>query len=435
MAITAIGSLTGGWTLHAGDPPTIKSSPADTVLIAGADFKLTVDVSGDDPMEYQWFRGGQPVAGATDDELMLRDVTPSDAGEYSVSMTNPYGSVVSIPAEIQVLPFLIKTQPAAQIAEAGDDPRLQVEVQGESPFSFQWFRNEAPVTGATGTKLELKDVMLSDDAIYRVRVTNPYGTIESAPAHLQIVQAPVILEHPGGASVAEGDAVTLSVQAIGTPAPQFQWFREGKSIAGATATDHRIAAISPAEAGKFKVRVSNPYGSTDSQECIVRVIPAPVILAQPESQSVRVGVDVSFSIDINLNPAPACQWFFNGEPMAGEHGLSLRVNDVEPWHAGVYTVSVENAAGQALSEPAVLSVDISEVVARIDNQPNGDDILAGGDVTFEIKTAGVAPLDIQWRHNGVDIPGATSAKPSSKGFTYTRPAFTPPGWPIDTAAR
>lgn len=60
--------------------------------------------SGSWPLSYQWQLNGTNIPGATSNTLVIPAVFASDAGEYSVIVTNPYGSRV-ISAQLAVIDF------------------------------------------------------------------------------------------------------------------------------------------------------------------------------------------------------------------------------------------------------------------------------------------------------------------------------------------
>jgi hypothetical protein len=58
----------------------------------------------------------------------------------------------------------------------------------------------------------------------------------------------------------------------------------------------------------------------------------------------------------NWFPAPACQWFFNGSPMAGETGPTLLVNEFSGGKVGTYSVWMSNYVGTATRDVANLAL-------------------------------------------------------------------------------
>ncbi len=101
-------SVTSGMVTVQVQPPSILpsvTSPASvTESLAGNQVILAVDVQGDQPLTYRWFKGETAVSpptvisGVTDPDvrLVLRSAVATDSGEYHVELTNPVGAVSNI---------------------------------------------------------------------------------------------------------------------------------------------------------------------------------------------------------------------------------------------------------------------------------------------------------------------------------------------------
>jgi hypothetical protein len=79
-------------------PPMITIQPISQTVIQGTNvtFSVTVSTNSDLPLSYQWyFNAANLLAGATNASLTLENVEPTDAGGYSVVITNLEGSVTS----------------------------------------------------------------------------------------------------------------------------------------------------------------------------------------------------------------------------------------------------------------------------------------------------------------------------------------------------
>ncbi len=89
--------------------PAILSAPIDQILMAGATASFSVAATGTAPLNYQWLKNGTPISdnadisGATSTNLVLRHLSPADAGPYSVLVRNGAGSTNSAPATLRVL--------------------------------------------------------------------------------------------------------------------------------------------------------------------------------------------------------------------------------------------------------------------------------------------------------------------------------------------
>lgn len=91
--------------------------------------------------------------------------------------------------------------------------------------------------------------------------------------------APTITVQPvPQTTVNAGAAVTLSVVADGTPAPTYQWFRNGIEIAGnasALTATLNLTGVQPAVSGSYTVLVANSAGSVISEVAELTVIGDP----------------------------------------------------------------------------------------------------------------------------------------------------------------
>ncbi|HEV2208669.1 MAG TPA: GH25 family lysozyme [Verrucomicrobiae bacterium] len=84
--------------------------------------------------------------------------------------------------------------------------------------------------------------------------------------------APVLLSSPTNFVAVEGGAAAFAVQASGLPPLAYQWFFNGSSISGATASTYTIANAQLGAAGSYTVTVSNSYGSFSSASAFLAVV-------------------------------------------------------------------------------------------------------------------------------------------------------------------
>lgn len=75
--------------------PVISVPPESQTLTLGSTVILRVEATGTGPFTYQWFKNGEPIAGATGTSLTLGNITGFDAGNYSVTVSNSAGSTTS----------------------------------------------------------------------------------------------------------------------------------------------------------------------------------------------------------------------------------------------------------------------------------------------------------------------------------------------------
>jgi hypothetical protein len=83
------------YTLNVYVPPGVNPPAAASVVFGTAGFTLTMSATGSEPLYYQWRFNGVDIAGANSATLSIALGTLTNAGNYDVVISNPYGSVTS----------------------------------------------------------------------------------------------------------------------------------------------------------------------------------------------------------------------------------------------------------------------------------------------------------------------------------------------------
>lgn len=84
-------------------PPTLVSSLADQAPTFGDAVQWTVNVAGTGPFTYQWSLNGVLLAGQTNANLSLANVSSAQAGIYTVTISDPYGSQITDTAVLSLI--------------------------------------------------------------------------------------------------------------------------------------------------------------------------------------------------------------------------------------------------------------------------------------------------------------------------------------------
>ena len=87
--------------------PQITSQPRSESATVGFTARFSVTATGTPAPTYQWQLNGTAIAGATGATLTVSPVKDSDAGTYTVVVTNAVGSVTSSPATLTVIPATV----------------------------------------------------------------------------------------------------------------------------------------------------------------------------------------------------------------------------------------------------------------------------------------------------------------------------------------
>ena len=86
--------------IDAGSVPTIITPPINQTVSSGKQTTLTVLANGSQPLRFQWKLNGQNIVGATNTSYVITSMQKANAGAYTVTISNTYGSITSGVAEL-----------------------------------------------------------------------------------------------------------------------------------------------------------------------------------------------------------------------------------------------------------------------------------------------------------------------------------------------
>jgi hypothetical protein len=115
--------------------PLINPGPVGRAVKVGTNTTFTVGASGTPPLSYQWKFYNTNIVGATGTAYSIVSVAWSNAGQYSVTVTNSAGSASSAPALLTVLPaspshidsILLLPDGTVQLTGSGDAGNYTIE--------------------------------------------------------------------------------------------------------------------------------------------------------------------------------------------------------------------------------------------------------------------------------------------------------------------
>jgi hypothetical protein len=176
----------------------------------------------------------------------------------------------------------------------------------------------------------------------------------------------------------------------------------------------------------INVRLSDgaPYVDVLTLFRDINYVQPPSIVSQSGGGDVNVGDTASFSVTASGDAPLSYQWKKDGSNIGGATSSTYSFVTTSTSDSGGYACTVTNSAGSATSSALILSVSEPGVAPTITLTSGGGTINAGDTASFGVAADGTAPLYYQWRKNGSNISGATSATYSftaseSDSGTYT----------------
>jgi hypothetical protein len=297
----------------------------------------------------------------------------------------------------------ISLQPNGQTVTAGQTATFSVLASGTAPFSYQWRKNTANISGAMSASYTTPAAMVADNAAkFDVVVSNSAGSVTSAQATLTVNAAPVgpsITMQPANQTVTAGQTAAFSVVATGTAPLSYQWRKNTANIGGATAASYTTPATTSADnAAKFDVLVTNSVSTVTSTQATLTVNAAPVaptITTPPANQTVTAGQTATFSVLASGTAPLFYQWQKNAADITNATAASYTTPVTTTADSGsLFRVMVSNSAGSVSSTSAALTVNpgtsnssVDVITYHYDNGRSGQNLNETSLTPANVKSA------------------------------------------------
>ena len=345
-------------TLNVNAAPSLSAQPSSQTVLQGASVTFSASVSQGSSLTYQWKKNGTNISGATSSSYTIASAQTSDAGSYSVQVTNACGSITSNSGvlDVQFAPSISSQPDANLIVNQGQTINLSVSAGGNPAPSYQWRKDGTNIPGANSANLIIANAQGSNAGSYTVVVTNSAGSITSNTSTVDVIVPPSSVTINTPTPVCAGGAVNFHATVNGGTSPlTYAWFKNSAS-AGLNSADYNFTAALSDNNASVQVNVSNSAGNVSSNTAIVTVYTTPAITSQPASVNATEGNNVTFSVIATSGAALTYQWRKNGTAIGGATAASYTITNVQTSDAGSYSVQVTNTCGNVVSNSATLSV-------------------------------------------------------------------------------
>ena len=370
-------------------PPRIVVQPIAQTVDPEATITFRVEATGTAPLNYQWRKSGVKILHETKPQLVLKKVDADDHGSYSVLVTNVAGSVLSNSGLLKVNDVVpsITRQPEGATVNPGSRITFVVSAKGTKPLTFQWEKDGDMIEDERSNELTIQSVGEKDEGVYSVGISNVAGGVTSNPASLFVNNPPVIKVQPEGQEIFPDEEFKIRVVAEGTPPLNYEWYKNGTKISGATSSVFSISSVSESDQAVYWATVSNMAGSVTSEAAALGAIDLPpVILQHPENQEVTPGAGVRFYVSASGTAPLLYQWKKDGQLLEGKTNKNLFIDQVKQSDEGGYSVEVSNDTKITIaSDAATLVVRDPPVIIR---HPESKTSKLSEQVEFSVEVEG-----------------------------------------------
>ena len=327
---------------------------------------------------------------------------------------------------------IILGHPQSQTVDPADLVTFTVSVHPMGgPFTYQWRKDGADISGETNQSYAIGSAQESDEASapgYTVLVSNAGGDTESSAATLTVRDAPVVsgvtIDPPSGL-VAVGAPASFTVQLSAGDGPfTYQWYfddgggpvalTDGGTISGSQAETLDISAAALSDEGDYSCEVSN--WATDTSGPATLLVGGDILTfdpAYPEDIKRYLDETASFTVVVNDGVPPlSYQWYDDSKALIPDAtDATFAIDPVAGDDAGAYECEVTDQRDTYTSPSATL--EVGEALA-ITADPVGGEYITEESHTFSVETTGgFPPLMYQWQKDGEDVG------PDSSEFALT----------------
>ncbi|XP_075253986.1 muscle M-line assembly protein unc-89-like isoform X3 [Convolutriloba macropyga] len=390
-------------------PAFISELLQPPVVKVGQDVTLEIIVKGVPDPEVRWLKDDEPVdlkrcQVSRDDgkcTLQLKQVNPSDEGEFSIVAENPAGRaqctcqlLIDDSSNAPIFTERLTTQEIEQ----GQPLELQVTVRAHPEPKVTWYLNDEPFKPSVGDsvcqegpryKCSIKSVTPEMSGKIAVVAENDRGKATSS-AELIVTApqiAPTFEKKLDGHVIKQNEPLHFHCVISGQPTPQVVWSLNGVivQIDGHRITERRIGInyylvindVGPQDAGIYSCTAENGVGkAVSTAEVFVDVgdtsesPPGPSFPKPLTPTSLSEGAQLMLLCKVDPKAAPMdLFWCRDGEPINPEDErvivevsddwwVRLLIDEVEQSDAGLYSCVAVNETSRTTTEAKV------QVIAR-----------------------------------------------------------------------
>ena len=399
--------------------PVVIQDPTGQNVLSNASVTLSCQAVGIPLPQYYWKLNGTAVG--TGSNYVISSASKANQGYYTCTASNSQGTATSGQAALTVgNPARILQQPVDTLAVLGGSATFSV-ILDTTGYTYQWYFNSTPISQATNSTLTLANIQNSNMGLFSVKAAFGGNSLISSNATLYLSASPQVVYQPTNQAVTLGQSAQFSVAAVGLAPLTYQWFVNGRALAGQTSAILNLSNVQTNTAGTFYVQISNPQGITTSASAWLTVYNPLAITQQPAALLAPKGSTPIFSITAGGSDPITYQWFYQGAALTNQVYSTCRLLNVQTNQTGTYYVIVSNPSGSLQSSNTTLTVSDPPIITT---QPQAITVDQGSTGSLTVTATGRLPLSYYWYKNNVLLTNGAATLtfnpvfPAAAGYYY-----------------
>ncbi|KAJ8384487.1 hypothetical protein AAFF_G00205080 [Aldrovandia affinis] len=399
---------------------TLVSVSPSGEIVEGSLVTLTCSSNGNPPVQwYTWYKTGVVWKGSKQ-SYTIKDIQPSDSGEYHCEAMNRVGTNSSphIRLKVQCAKVDIDHGTVTEGQSVKLNCRITCTVWSYSQ-TFIWSKNGQYLHD---TNQQLWFSASSEDAGSYSCAVRGHENLPSPAVTLNVKYAPKNISvsvSPSG-EIVEGSSVTLTCSSNANPPVQnYTWLKKAGDISSWRGSEqsYRIKYIKPSDSGEYFCGAVNGIGpGTFHSNLIflsVQYAPKNTSVSVSPSGEIVEGSSVTLTCSSNANPlVQRYTWFKKNIAIPTESGESYTITNISPEDSGQYYCEAHNKHGTQNSTAVTMDVQYAPKNTSVSVSPSGE-IVEGSSVTLTCSSnANPTVQRCTWFKKNIAIP-------TESGESYT----------------
>ena len=409
----------GAWEFNpsAQYPLRILLSAESRTICAGVKTVLKTNVTGSQPLYFQWYKNGVAISDATSDSIKFESINLSDSGVYKCIVRNDLNKTATSDDAIlkvkPILPLSINIVLSRLPTCEGDTAIFVADYKngGLNP-KVEWRMNGTVISSGTDSYTA---PIVSSFHRYTAKITSsdqctlPNALISNEIAVLvEVIDTPSIVLAASTNSTCKGENITFNTTIKnGGDTPQYQWFLNNTLI------DNRLNILQINTLNDFdkikcllksskKCSVKNNVASNEETVFIKDIVPVSITTTADKTE-ICSGDSVTFSaLGKGGGSTPQYQWFLNNVKMSEPSTVFKTSNLKNGDKVKAIFVSSEICPSKKTVESDSIKIVVNENVTPTVNVTVSKSTLCKGErVVFEANgnSLGSTP-QYKWYRNG-----------------------------------
>ncbi len=256
--------------------PVIIGQPQNQTVCNGANTFFSIQVSGVEPIFYQWQKNRMDINNANENTFSIYNVRSIDQGLYRCIASNAYGADTSYEAVLTVWDSV----PPSQIFGPTTTEEFEISTYSvsEIPYHTYVFSVEGgSIISSTNNSITVQWGVhgLGCVSLIEMSPEGCFGDTIFQNINITVHQTPIILENPLSQSVCESENIVFEVFATGVNPLQYQWQKDGIDILNANDSVYWILDAHSEDQAGYRCIVSNNNGADTSETAYLTVLAIP----------------------------------------------------------------------------------------------------------------------------------------------------------------